>query len=277
MSVSTAEVRSWAKENGLDVADKGRLGPEVWSAFASAHSDPAPEPPSEGDEIVIDFDAPTSSASPEPPPSPAPPTTSSPAPSPAPSPARKEVPPQPAPRAKRSWWQRKEGEKPRRKRVSLEMLAGLAWQGIAGVVTSLAGPQYAPVGIMMSFQAPVAGAVLEDAARDTAADRLLQPVARLVQPGGQIGALLGAPLATAVVCRYPEMYPRMRPVLSYAMREWVTIAGPKLREMKRKENKFAEEMASFSDEFGMGIEELLDTVFAPLSGEPLAATNGHPG
>lgn len=149
----------------------------------------------------------------------------------------------------------------------------MAWQGVAGVLTSIAGPAYAPVGIMMSFQAPVAGAVLEDAARDTVADRVLQPVARLVQPGGQIGALLGAPLATAVVCRYPHMYPRMRPVLSFAMREWVTIAGPKLREMKRKEDKFAEEMASFSEEFGMGIDDLLDSVFAPITAN-LAATNG---
>jgi len=53
------------------------------------------------------------------------------------------------------------------------------------------------------------------------------------------------------------------------------VAGPKLREMKRKEDKFAEEMASFSEEFGMGIDDLLDAVFAPITAN-LAATNGYP-
>ena len=267
MATTTAEVRAWARESGLDVSDKGRLGPDIWSAYASAHTGEDPGPLDEPSEIIIGADDPL-------PPSSPPSSSTSPSPSSSPEP-KPETPPEPPP--KRGLFGRKPaaGGKRTRKRVSLEMLAGLAWQGIAGVLTSLAGPAYAPVGVMMSFQAPVAGAVLEDAARDTAADRFFQPVARLIQPGGQIGALVGAPLATAVVCRYPELYPRMRPALRYAMREWVTVAGPKLREMKRKEDKFAEEMASFSEEFGMGIDDLLDAVFAPITAN-LAATNGYP-
>ena len=30
---TTAEVRAWARENGLDVADRGRLHPDVWDAY----------------------------------------------------------------------------------------------------------------------------------------------------------------------------------------------------------------------------------------------------
>ncbi|GAA0975781.1 hypothetical protein GCM10009555_034260 [Acrocarpospora macrocephala] len=34
---STAEVRAWARERGLDVPDKGRLRPEIWEAYGAAH------------------------------------------------------------------------------------------------------------------------------------------------------------------------------------------------------------------------------------------------
>lgn len=34
---TTAAVRSWARANGMAVSDRGRLRPEVWEAFGSAH------------------------------------------------------------------------------------------------------------------------------------------------------------------------------------------------------------------------------------------------
>ena len=36
---STAEVRSWARRVGLPVTDRGRLRPDVWSAYHEAHAD----------------------------------------------------------------------------------------------------------------------------------------------------------------------------------------------------------------------------------------------
>ncbi|WP_220446879.1 Lsr2 family DNA-binding protein [Nonomuraea deserti] len=35
---STAEVRAWARENGLEVPAKGRLRPQVWEAYRRAHT-----------------------------------------------------------------------------------------------------------------------------------------------------------------------------------------------------------------------------------------------
>ena len=35
---STAEVRSWARQAGLDVPDRGRLRPDIWVAWHSAHT-----------------------------------------------------------------------------------------------------------------------------------------------------------------------------------------------------------------------------------------------
>jgi hypothetical protein len=34
---STAEVRAWAVAQGIPVADRGRLRPEVWAAYQAAH------------------------------------------------------------------------------------------------------------------------------------------------------------------------------------------------------------------------------------------------
>jgi hypothetical protein len=39
---TTAEVRKWAINNGLDVADRGRLRPEIWVAYRSATEAPDP-------------------------------------------------------------------------------------------------------------------------------------------------------------------------------------------------------------------------------------------
>ena len=36
-AVSAAEVRTWAKENGLDVSARGRLRPEIWDQYRVAH------------------------------------------------------------------------------------------------------------------------------------------------------------------------------------------------------------------------------------------------
>src|SRR2546429_2773147 len=36
-AVSAAEVRAWAKENGLDVPARGRLRPEIWDQYRAAH------------------------------------------------------------------------------------------------------------------------------------------------------------------------------------------------------------------------------------------------
>jgi len=37
MAVPAAEVRAWAKENGLDVSARGRLRPEIWDQYRVAH------------------------------------------------------------------------------------------------------------------------------------------------------------------------------------------------------------------------------------------------
>ena len=45
---TTAELRAWARAQGMDVGDRGRLSPQVRAAWDAAHAaTPAPEPPTE--------------------------------------------------------------------------------------------------------------------------------------------------------------------------------------------------------------------------------------
>jgi hypothetical protein len=274
--MTPAEVRAHAIRLGIPVGDKGRISAQLRAEVANAMAaDPAPL--EDDDPIVID--TPDMSPSqigeqnektPDVPPAERPPR----------APGRRRLAdraraalkgPEKAPAGRAG------KDKAPRRRVSLETLGGLAWSAVGGMLAQLGGQQYAPVTMMMAFQAPVAGGVIEDLARGTIVDKIAQPVARLTQSGGAAGALIGAPLATALVCRFPHLYPKIRPGLARLMQEWVIVAGPKLREMKRREEKFAEEMGAFSEEFGMTVDQMLDTIFAPmLNAMDSAAGMGDP-
>lgn len=268
---TTAEVRAWAERRHLlEPGGRGRIAAEIWGAFAeeqtaAAAAGAAAEPPPAAvtDPVMVGVkelaaDAPAWRAE-----------------------ERPEQPRKPLRERLHIVKAEQQGGEPRKprahKRVTLETIGGLVWVGISRGV-AFAGDTYLPVVKMMSFQAPVAGAVFEDVARGTIADRILQPAARLAESGGAVGALIGAPLLTALVCKRPELYPQVHPMLMAAMREWVIVAGPKLREMRRREEKFAEEMGTFTAEFGVTVEELLGEVFAPPppAGAPqTAAANGQ--
>jgi hypothetical protein len=273
---TTAEVRAWAERRHLlEPGGRGRISAEIWGAYAderaaaaaagAAALEAAGAPPAA---VAESHAVGVKELAADPPP-----------------PGRAEEPPERPRKPLRERLhivradQPDQPRKPRaHKRVSLEVLGGLAWVGVSRGV-AFAGETYLPVVKMMSFQAPVAGAVVEDLARGTIADRILQPVARLTESGGAVGALIGAPLLTALVCKRPELYPQVQPMLMAAMREWVIVAGPKLREMRRREEKFAEEMGTFTAEFGVTVEELLAEVFAapaPAGPPQTAAANGQP-
>lgn len=278
------EIREWGRAHGFHVKDQGRIPAEVRSAWATGTSGGAVH----GNGSA----APGAGAAPPPPPGPAGEYVFTPPPdvpgggeggdgAPPAGPAE-ERPPRPSATARdRRGALGRAREKirhraapPKRRRVSLETLGSLAWGGLARVASSAAGQSYLPVARMMAFQAPVAGLVMEDAARGTVADTLIQPVARLVESGSAAGALLGPPLLTAVVCRRPETYPVVRPILESCMKEWVIVAGPKLRELRRREARFAEEMAEFGDEFGLSVDALIDEVFAPPPPPPAGQPDG---
>lgn len=280
------EIREWGRANGYAVAEAGRIPAELRSAWATANGDAieAPDPVVFG--IPPQPAAPDDGDGPGPSPSPTPGSDQA---GPAPEPTG-ELPPQPPPRAgaaeraRRAWRTRREqaprrGGPARRRRVTLETLGSLAWGGLARL-TEFAGPRYVPVMKMMAFEAPVAGMVVDEVVpHGSLVDRALQPVARLVEGGSAGAALIAPPLLTALACRRPDMMPVIRPMLKSALKEWVITAGPQLRRLREREAKFAAEMATFGEEYGITIDQLLDEIFAPVPSEQemaRAAANGAP-
>jgi len=151
---------------------------------------------------------------------------------------------------------KKAASKPRGPRKTLDGLIGGAWSFVAQIMQ----PINLPVARVLAVQAPVAGMVLEDALKNTAVDRLLQPLAG-VQIGGEIAlALIGPPLLVGALSVRPEMAPMLVPLLRRALRSWIDVAGPKLEEVAKTEKKFEEQYGTQIDDM---IEFFLETVKEP--------------
>lgn len=143
----------------------------------------------------------------------------------------------------------------RKPRVSVEGLITAAW----GFGARLIQPMAWPVANVLRLQSPIAGAILEDSVKNTVADTVLQPIARLVQ-GSEIGfALLGPPVLVGIACAKPESQPFVEPLLREALKSWLTVAGPKMIELAEKERKFQEE-------YGDTIDGMIKAIFTPPEG-----------
>lgn len=269
------EIRAWGAENGWDVPERGRIPAALRSAWATANaggpvraagngahtpSDVAALVNGSGDSGgAITFSVPDYI-----PPEELPPPNGN-------GYAEEEQPPGGGRRSRREalaerFRNRRQALPGRRRRVTLETLGGLVWAGAAQLCAR--NGRFLPVASIMAYQAPVAGMVVEDSLKNTVADAVLQPVARLVESGSTLGSLLGPPALVGLVCARPEAYPLARPLLEIAMKEWVITAGPKLRQLKAREEKFAAEMAAMAGEDGeegeFDINAILDEIFKPL-------------
>jgi hypothetical protein len=131
-------------------------------------------------------------------------------------------------------------------------LIGAVW----GFAAQVLQPINMPVAKVLAVQAPVAGMVLEDALKNTVVDRLLQPLAG-VQIGGEIAlALIGPPLLVGALTAKPEMAPVLVPLLRRALRSWIDVAGPKLEEVAKTEQKFEEQ-------YGSRIDDMIEFFLTP--------------
>lgn len=184
------EIRDWARATGRQVGTRGRIRDELRAEFealsAEASGDPAAPPPPPPP--AVDGRGPQSESKP-------------------PAPAAQETPPRkvPAPasglRAKaqralsgsgrRAPKRRPGGRRPAlRDRVSTERLVERVWDGLARSMQ----PVNLPVSRCLAWQAPTAGAILDEAVKDTVIDRALQPLARAEERLEKVGALVGPPV-----------------------------------------------------------------------------------
>lgn len=175
--ITDQEIREWARRTGREVGTKGRVGTELRGEYERIIAEAAAAPP----------------AAPAPAPARGPESDSA-----GPPPAREETPPRRVRPARgrlrtRLWGPpSKSGRKrkDRGPRVSTEKLIQRGWETASRILQ----PVNLPVARCLDWQAPTAGALLEEAVRDTIADRLLQPVARVEDKLEILGALVGPPV-----------------------------------------------------------------------------------
>lgn len=149
------------------------------------------------------------------------------------------------------------------KRVSTETFLGSLWRAGAKLATPLP-----PLQRTLRVQAPVAGMLLEDAVRGTAADAVLQPFARFAEGGKTVTALLGPPaFVTAIMVEQQRAAAENRdpnPLfmavalegLRGSLMTWCEVAGPKFEVAMRKEMQFEEQ-------YGKSVDEMMEWLFSP--------------
>lgn len=128
-------------------------------------------------------------------------------------------------------------------RVPVDRLIERGWE----VMARIAAPVSPPVSRCLAVQSPVAGLILEDVIRDTAADRVLQPLARAEEKAEKVIALVAPPVivgALQAAQGLPEDQRMMRqailvPMLRESMVLWVKIAGDKVTEKATRDAEMA--------------------------------------
>lgn len=244
-----AEVREWARGQGREVSARGKLAADVRAEYEAAH--PLTVQDDGTADLVIELpqsDSGSPNLSPD-----APPT---------PSPRRQEIPPQ-GKKVRR--WGKQATPRPGQKRpprVSLESLASWAW-GLGGMALQQA-PKSTPVGRMLAIQAPVAGIIVDDMAKGTIVDRVLQPLARSSEKAEKGFALIGPPVLVAMISSKPELYPVLSGPLKVAMLSWVELAGPAMEKAAKRAEAMAEKVA------GVDVDAMIAALFAdvPLADMP---------
>lgn len=220
---SDADVRAWARGEGIEVPVRGKLNPLFHQQYNDVHPDDvehlADEDAGEQLPAAVEEEFDTGET---------------------------------MPRSPRSRGLLPIGRKARRapkakpRRISLEAFLSAGWTGLSAIVTQ---GGFTPTGRVLAMQAPVAGVILEDSLKGSVADRVLQPLARAAARGGQVSALLGPPVLVSLLATRPEMAPQLLPMLRMTLRQWVIVAGPALKAQEKKEAKILE---------SLGVEEVAD-------------------
>lgn len=142
-----------------------------------------------------------------------------------------------------------------RPRVPVDSIISTVWHMAAKMVQPVAWP----VANVLKVQAPVAGMVLEDVVKNTAIDKVLQPLARVGTGGEIVFALVAPPVLVGLVSAKPETQNVVLPILRQALVSWIKIAGPKMEEIAQQEKEFEEK-------YGSSVDAMIQLFFTPPPG-----------
>lgn len=229
---TAAEIREWARSQGLEVPAKGPVPPHLKDAYEAWHDDGGGQLPDGGD------------------------TTSEPGPPPG-DPDERKPRNVSTPRTarlggfgRRGGGAKKKRARPKHPRVPVDDLIATGWRALAGMARPLPATSR-----LLKIQAPVAGLILEDTVKGTAVDALLQPFARTTRSAEALAVLLGPPVLVTAIQLNPDAQPFLIEPLRELMLRWCKIAGPKMKEALDREREFEEE-------FGETVDDLIGALFA---------------
>lgn len=260
---TASDIRKWAREQGIDVEARGNIPGDLREKYDAAHPHPngttdtsGPDYPDDEFETAF-IDPPDDEAFDE-------------------SVMAEEKPRRPKAKARTSssgagrrfgFGRAKTGAKPaaKRKRVSTEDMLGGAWRLLAKVATPLP-----PLNRTLRIQAPVAGMLLEDVVKDTAADTFLQPLARLAGQGKVVSALLGPPVIVTALMMHVQQRASMDPpqephpffisagteALRSSLMVWAELTEGKILIAAKRE-------ADLEARFGQSVDELIAFLLSP--------------
>jgi hypothetical protein len=245
---------------GMTVGAKGRIPGTVQSAYDAAHPGPngtaAPGPDYPDDDFDLNFpDVPADSGEVRE----------------SPEDLGETAPRRPRSKAKPSGVRGMFGrgkKKPagkKKPRVSTEDLLGAIWRGGAKLLSPLP-----PLQRTLRMQAPVAGLLLDDVVKDTAADVLLQPLARIAQQGKTVQALVGPPAFVSAIMAHQVQRAGMDPPrdpnpvfmalafegLRSSLMAWMDVAGPKFEIALAREQEF-------EAKYGQKVDDMIAFIFSP--------------
>lgn len=241
-----SKIRAWGREQGMELSDRGPLPDalrEAWLARDGA------EPEDEPIVVTVPFLGDGPGETPEA-------NGTQPEQKVERKPERKPQPPK-----RRPFFQRKPKEAGRpRKRVSIENIVTAGW-GL-GAMALAQSPRALPMARVLDMQAPVAGIVVEDIAKGTIIDRLLQPLARGGESAEKAMGLLGPPIIVGIMTARPELYPVLRGPLKLSMMTWMEISGPAMDKAQKR-------AADWSERFGhVDLDAMIDGLFADVPAPP---------
>lgn len=255
MTAATAnDIREWAREQGYELNDRGRVPDTIRSAYNAAHPsmNGTPDYPPGMDED--DFSDPGAPPSGPPPP----PDTGE---------TKPGVPGKPAGKGWRlgggGKGKRGTGKGRAKPRVPVDDIICTVWRGLARV----AGP-LPPLQRTLRVQAPVAGLLLEDSVKGTVIDTVLQPLARMQTQGKAVAALAGPPMLVTAITLHVQRQalagedpnPVFMSVAMEMLREslmlWMDVAGPKFEEALAREKRF-------EDDYGAPVDEFMSFLLSP--------------
>jgi hypothetical protein len=226
----TQDIRVWARNNGLDIAPKGKIPVAIREKWDTREVAPQED---FGDAVSPGETAPPATTDGEQ----------------APAVGRK------------TWWGgRAVPREPRaeKRRVSIEDVVSMGW-GFAAMAIAR-NPVNLPMARVLDMQAPVAGVIVNDLAKGTVLDKVLQPLARANVNGEKMMGLLGPPMIVGAITMKPELYPVLRPALKMSIISWMTISEPAMKRAEKKAVQFAEKFG------GVDIDGMIDALFAPPPG-----------